>query len=216
MTELSLDEVIVNQLKAKVGKHWEICGLTSERGRTLNGLTGECVGYTGPPDLRLHLRVPAEDAVLKVKYSNVIEPDAAAVASENVPCTPTSAEKLKSVAKASLPKALKNVMRERLDTVHRGRRLQESISALEQAGTSLPIKCGEAGPEAERSNDPFMKQLISMKPACVGDGFFRLEHLYALGGHGSSDGQAACRLQEFVPSGFCVSCQIHYMENAGF
>lgn len=50
-----------------------------------------------------------------------------------------------------------------------------------------------------------------MKPGCVGNGKFKLDELYY---NINDEVQAGKRWSEYGVSGFCIPCQIHYIERA--
>ena len=213
-------------LQGMLGNTVEITGLTSERGRALNGRSGRVVGHSSGSagaDIRVHLRVPGEEAVLKLKLCNVAKLGTLAAPDDiidgpNVPCAPVSTERRNRVLKVTRPMIGDDLARyeadaRRPDWIHRAMRLTGSIDAS-LAGSSVALRCGEVGPLAERSDDELLKHVISLKPACVGDGYFRVEHIFATGGFGADDGQAGIRMKEFIASGLCVPCQMHYMEKS--
>ncbi|KAJ1447572.1 hypothetical protein M885DRAFT_542389 [Pelagophyceae sp. CCMP2097] len=110
---------------------------------------------------------------------------------------------------------------ERPDWRHRVNALAEMARALE-CGEPLDFPCGDpgaavtlilAGDEAPPGVDAnFLRTVYGAKPPCAGDGIFRLEDVFL---RGVPDFKATDRFREFVPSGFCVHCQIKYMEEQG-
>ena len=84
------------------------------------------------------------------------------------------------------------------------------LDGLDRGLAREQFPCGDAGPHADH---PFVKNMLAFKPPCVGDGFFRLGSLHT---PACGDEQAARRLVEYTLSGFCVPCQVAYLEQAGF
>jgi hypothetical protein len=63
----------VGIVRSYVGEKWVIGGLTSAKGRTLNGKVGECVRFTGEggkPGMKLHLQIPGEP-LMQFHFANV-------------------------------------------------------------------------------------------------------------------------------------------------
>ena len=88
-------------------------------------------------------------------------------------------------------------------------------------GETLQLKCKDVGRvcndiisgKRTHSNGPFLRMVQQLAPPCVGDGFFRIEDCTR---GGAPDNQVMRRFQEYMPSGFCISCQQRYMEQRGF
>lgn len=99
---------------------------------------------------------------------------------------------------------------ERPDVSHRAGALVQVLDGLDRGLAREQFPCGDAGPHADH---PFVKNMLAFKPPCVGDGFFRLGSLHT---PACGDEQAARRLVEYTLSGFCVPCQVAYLEQAGF
>ena len=219
-------EVGGNRLaEAAVGKEWRIWGLTSARGLELNGKLGMCEGFDPMPNVRLHLRVPGYQTPFKVKMNCCLEPDTP------VPDEPDSVSSLDLSASARVDRnavlnaanariSRKNAREEirsntnagRTDMSHRAKKLVAYLDALDQGSTALPpvFECGEVGDAG--LSDPFVRNMMQMKPACIGNNKLNLNDLY-LGGVDAV--QAGRRLAEYPLSGFCVPCQIQYMERQG-
>lgn len=216
------------QLEFMVGKDWLIVGLTSERGKQINGKCGRCLGFDPFPVGRLHIRVPGFDAPFKLKVCNLLPPEASAGGPPSVAgidlgagSSEVDAEAILRVANVSWDGKstrmhIQDAVRsdtERLDVRHRATRLLSYFEELLD-GKQPPavFGCGEAGDAAANSKDPFLTSLMGMKPPCVGNGKFSMDELFAAG---ADDLQAARRLAEYPLSGFCVRCQRHYMEGEG-
>jgi hypothetical protein len=218
----AIEAATIASMPNYVGKQWRISGLTSARGMEINGLLGTCEGFDHFPDLRLHLRVAGFDTVFKVRFANISDPQV------RPPSEPNSVANLDMRGSGDMDRAtILRVARTqfdgrtahdhirghatvtRLDMRHRASRLLECLNSLEQ-GTSLEpprLGCGETTEEALR--DPFVRNMMQIKPPCVGNGRFCLHEL-----HDSrvGDQQAAKRLAEYPMSGFCIKCQILYLE----
>lgn len=211
--------------EAAVGKEWRIWGLTSARGLELNGKLGVCEGFDPMPNVRLHLRVPGYTSPFKVKMNCCLEPDTP------IPEEPDSVSTLDLSASSRVDpnavlraaaarigwKSARDQIRsstdaERTDMSHRAKKLLAYLDALDQESTTPPptLACGEVGDAG--LSDPFVRNMMQMKPACIGDNKLNMNDLY----RGGVDAvQAGRRLAEYPLSGFCVPCQIQYMESQG-
>ena len=216
-------EVGGNRLaEAAVGKEWRIWGLTSARGLELNGKIGVCEGFDPMPNVRLHLRVPGYHAPFKVKMNCCLEQD------WPIPDEPDSVSALdlssqvdrNAILLAANARISRKTVREeirsnmdadRTDMSHRATKLSAYLDALEQGSTAPPVfGCGEVGDAG--LSDPFVRNMMQMKPPCLGNSKLNLNDLY-LGGVDCV--QAGRRLAEYPLSGFCVPCQIQFMESQG-
>lgn len=218
-------EVGANRLAEEaVGKEWRIWGLASARGLELNGKVGVCEGFDPMPNVRLHLRVPGYQAPFKVKMNRILEPD------RSIPDEPDSVSELDlsssahvdrhavllaanaRISRKSVREEIRsNMDAERTDMSHRATKLSAYLDALEQSSTVPPVfGCGEVGDAG--LSDPFVRNMMQMKPPCLGNGKLNLNDLY-LGGVNRV--QAGRRLAEYPLSGFCVPCQIQFMESEG-
>lgn len=194
-----------------------IRGLTSARGADLNDRVGVVVGFDPYPEPRYHLRVQGlSSRVFKIKPGNALEdgvyvspPVAAAVSDARV-----DAPTLRRLADARFDgkplrrHLLEHATAERPDLRHRASRLVQAVEG--SCDPPQTFVCGDAG--LEGADDPFVRNMMAMKPPCVGDGHLRLASLWD---HGADDAHAARRLAEYPISGFCVPCQVAYIEMQG-
>ena len=211
-------------LPGYVGGLWRVVGLTSERGMEINGKVGVCIGYDPFPVGRLHIRIDGFPQPFKLKYSNIIDPDLAdaeptSVSDLNLGAASIDREAIKRLALHAHSEAptVKSFLQDccKADRPDMRHRALSMILCLDAINLGEPIEkipqlgCGEAGEEALSDPDPFVRNLLAMKPPCAGSGKFSFSDLHS-GGVG--DAQAARRLAEYPMSGFCVPCQIRYME----
>ena len=197
-----------DELRAYVGRHWLV--LSNEREAAINGRVGECVGFSHCEGL-LHVRVPGERQLLRLTPASVAEPPADATLAA-IAAAPAAASVL-AAARDALDGALACVAADRPDTVHRGERVRLAVEALGRGDEmEVALRCGEAGEVAEAAADGTLTAaFLAMRPTCQGDGTFRLHtllHRFDAGPH-----RAARRLAEFVKMGYCVQCQIEYLES---
>lgn len=212
-------------LRRYLGYQLRVHGLTSARGLEINGMVGECVGFTPIPEARLHIRLPGFDAPFKVKLSNLLDPETDADVSEPKgvdqldlrSCTDVDPAVILRAARTDIGKRTAEgeirscVGAGRADMRYRATSLLACLEDLKKGVTGAArtrFKCGETGPEA--LSDPFVRNMMQMKPGCVGNGTYDLHDLYD---GGADDYQAALRLAEFPMSGFCVPCQMQYLES---
>ena len=210
-------------LQGYVGREVRIHGLTSARGAEINGSLGQVIGFTPFPEPRLHVRIPGFANPFKLRVQNPLADDIEPPAAPNdevgdpdsiLDMFPAPLLRASRMAMDG-PKTAREQLEElcnvpRLDMAHRARVLVDCLDALERGdATSAEFDCGLVTEEALR--DPFVANMLQMKPPCVGGGKFKLKDLTAAG---ASDTQAALRLAEFPASGFCVACQRAYLENA--
>jgi len=211
--------------EAAVGKEWRVWGLTSARGLELNGKLGTCEGFDPMPNVRLHLRVPGYRTPFKVRMNCCLEPDtpihnepdsisaldlsASAQVDRNAVLRAADARISRKSAREEIRS---NTDAERTDMSHRAKKLVAYLDALERSSaTPLPtFACGEVGDAG--LSDPFVRNMMQMKPVCLGNNKLNLNELY-LGGVDAM--QAGRRLAEYPLSGFCVPCQIQFMESQG-
>ena len=219
-----------------VGKQWHITGLTSERGQAFNGKSAECVGVTFQTagirdgkdvDIRLHLALSQgkkkKRQVFKVKISNVMKPGDSPC--QPPLCMPTSKERMRliRIARQGIERTrdeLKEGSDGRPDWLYRKDQMERCLEAFGR-GETLQLKCKDVGRvcndiisgKRTHSDGPFLRMVQQLAPPCVGDGFFRIEDCTR---GGAPDNQVMRRFQEYMPSGFCISCQQRYMEQRGF
>lgn len=213
-------------LPAYVGARWRVVGLTSERGMEINGKVGLCVGFDPFPVGRLHIRIDGFPHPFKLKYSNILDPETdytedepTSISDLNLRAATVDREAVKRLARHAHSEAetVKAFLRDlchadRPDMRHRASKLLLCLEEIEH-GTAIEdipqLGCGECPQEALEDPDPFVRNLLAMKPPCAGNGKFSLSDLHS---GGVADAQAARRLSEYPMSGFCVPCQIRYMQ----
>lgn len=212
-------------LPGYVGRQLRIHGLTSATGLTINGRVGTCEGFDPFPIGRLHIRIPGHAKVFKVKYQNILSPEIHAEEPSDISeldlgaASSIDRDYILRVAatrfggKSAREHLHEHAAAERPDMKHRARRLLSVLAELDAGKTEPPkLGCGEVGEAALRDPDPFVRNMLKVKPPCLGNGKFSL---HELGLGGASDSKAACRLAEYPLSGFCTKCQIAYMESQG-
>jgi hypothetical protein len=211
-------------LRGYVGQRLRIHGLTSARGLEINGKLADCEGFDPFPEARLHMRVPGFDKVFKVKYANIQLPDTTIEEPGGIEdldlrdCTDVDPALILRLARTRVDsKTVRQGLQsaataERPDMKHRANELLACLAALEgdvPSSARTRFECGEVGPHA--LGDRFVQQMMQMKPGCVGNGKFSLHDLHM---GGVDNRQAARRLAEFPMSGFCVKCQMEFLEGA--
>ncbi len=212
------------ELRRCIGRRFVLTGLQSERGQEINGKLATVIGFEAEPEVRLHVKVPSHPKVpnrtFKVRYGNLLVPDSEMTLGGRL--DGPLRENVLRIGRDALPQLFQNVGNgdNRPDWGHRAQRLQDAVAAWEK-GSSLELCCGEVGDRGaaiiagtiSHPNGDFIKQMYAMKPPCVGDGKFRLDQLLA---GGADEGKARDRFLEYLPSGFCVPCQMRYMEHNHF
>eukprot|EP00164_Ancoracysta_twista_P008712 GFYU01012673.1.p1 GENE.GFYU01012673.1~~GFYU01012673.1.p1 ORF type:complete len:225 (-),score=23.85 GFYU01012673.1:60-734(-) len=212
--EFGVDVAMQRNMEAMMGRQYKLVWLTSERGQSLNGQIGTCVGCDpakpdGTAGDRVQIKLDTTGEVLRLQPKNLLE---TVVAQEgSVPSSEMFSEELSLKA---IDVALKYPPQlERLD---QKKRLEFAKSIVSEGKLKECKCCDMLMQESEIDQHPGLKALSKMAPPCVGQNKVDFK-AFGTGLQNAAEedqlGTYRTRLHEWLVSGLCSPCQKVIFQN---